>query len=687
MQVRLISLPAAAILLSLYSSIAFAQPIIFEKPLSPRIANYKIDVKLNTEEKRIYGSETLTWHNKSSDLIDELQFHLYLNAFRNNKSTLFEESGGELRGQGIDEDGWGFIEVTKIALADDGDLTDKMEFIQPDDDYTNDKTVFRVPLTKPIRPGDSVVVNIEYFAGLPTPPIRVGYKEEFFFAGQWFPKIGVYIDNAWNTHQFHAMTEFFADFGVYDVRITVPDNNIVGATGIEVSVTDNGDGTATHYYHAEDVHDFAWTASPEFVVFNDRARDVDIRILLQPDRVAQVDRFIQSTKASIEYMQDWIGDYPYPNLTVVDPRRGAMNAGGMEYPTLITAIGIYSMPDNIRFIEMVIAHEFAHNYFYGLVASNEFEEEWLDEGFTTYSDNKIMTGVYGPPDDFVELLGMKISNPQMTRFQYRGTPDMDPLVRNAWELYSEGSEASIPFGKSGVMLLTLENYLGEETMNKIMRTYFERWKFKHPKTQDFVDIANEISGQNLNWFFDQALYKESVLDYKVRYVFTKKVEEDKGYDFTLNPYEEKSESGESGDIEEPANEEAEMKDDSSDSADSDTSETMYRSGVNLQRVGEFIFPVELRVVFENGDTIDETWDGKDKWKKFRYTKPSKLVSAEIDPDRKIPLDVNLTNNSLTVEPQGNGLLKLSSKLLFWVQVLFEEPGLGLLLPTLVPDFE
>lgn len=665
---------------------ALAQPVIFEKPLSPRIANYVIDVRLDTGEKRLYGNETLIWHNRSDDRIDELQFHLYLNAFRNNRSTLYEESGGELRGMGLDEDGWGFIEVTKIALPGGDNLTDRMEFIQPDDDYINDKTVFRLPLPRPIPPGDSIVVNIDFFAKLPTPPIRVGYKEEFFFAGQWFPKVGVYTEDGWNTHQFHAQSEFFADFGVYDVRITVPDDNIVGATGLEVSVTDNGDGTATHYYHAEDVHDFAWTASPEFVVFTDRARDVDIRILMQPDRVSQVDRYMQATKASIEYMQEWVGDYPFPNLTVVDPRRGAANAGGMEYPTLITAIGIYSMPDKIRFIEMVIAHEFAHNYFYHLLASNEFEEEWLDEGFTSYAENKIMINVYGSPSDFIDLMDIKVSNSHMSRAQYRSVPDMDPLVRRAWEYYSEGSKASIPFSKAALMLKTLEKYVGEDTMRKIMRTYFERWKFKHPKTQDFVDIANEISGQDLNWYFDQAIYGTSVLDYRVRYLFTREVKDDEGYDFTLDPYEEQSDSDEE-DNEKDVEAEEESEYISPDSMTVDIPETLYYSGVNLQRVGEFIFPVEIEIVFEDGEMIRETWDGKSVWKKFRYTKPSKLLSARIDPENKIPLDINFTNNSKSVEPLGNGVAKLSARILFWIQFMFEQPELLAILPSLAPDFE
>jgi aminopeptidase N len=170
---------------------------------------------------------------------------------------------------------------------------------------------------------------------------------------------------------------------VYDVQITLPGEFVVGATGIEIDVADNGDGTKTHRYRAEDVHDFAWTASPEFLVFTDRVQDVEIRALVQPDHAEQGQRHLEAAKVAVAYFQDHYGDYPYPNLTVVDPRRGARGSGGMEYPTLITAGTYYRLPTGVRALEGVIVHEFAHNFWYHLLASNEFEEPWLDEGITT----------------------------------------------------------------------------------------------------------------------------------------------------------------------------------------------------------------------------------------------------------------------------------------------------------------
>lgn len=662
-----------------------SQPILFQKPLSSRVANYDIDVKLDPAKRLLHGKEVLTWYNKSQDTITELQFHLYLNAFRNTKSTFMKESGGIYRNFKLDKDGWGYIEVDRINLLSGENLTGAMEFIQPDDDNDDDKTVFRLPLAKPILPGRSIILNLDFTARLPEPPIaRTGAKKEYFFIGQWFPKIGVYLDGKWNCHQFHANSEFFADFGVYDVRITVPEKNIVGATGVEVEVKQNGDGTATHYYHAEDVHDFAWTTSPEFIEVTGKAQDVDIRILIQPDHTSQNQRHLDAAKVAIEYFQNWYGDYPYPNLTVVDPRRGAMMSGGMEYPTLITAATFYGLPAGIRLVEAVIIHEFGHNYWYGMVASNEFEEAWLDEGINSYSECQIFQDQYGPIGDLIAILDLKINGFQINRGRYIAMSDTDPIVRNSWEFYSGSNYGINVYYKTALALTTLQNYLGKEVMQQIMRTYFERWKFKHPTTRDFINVANEISGQDLNWFFDQALFSTVKLDYSVAKVLTKRVRKNDGYDFAFSVSENDTNiidnnmdstvaTSVSDSVFEHQLISSSVEAEPTDSIEAKKEQQMYFSEVKIRRPGDFKFPVEVEMEFENGEKIREKWNGEDSWKKFHYIKPTKLRSAAVDPDNKILLDINYTNNSRAVEKQSLGVNKLAIRFLFWMQFLLDQP--------------
>jgi hypothetical protein len=660
-----------------------SQPIIFEKPLSPRVANYNIKVSLDTKKRFLEGNEKLTWYNKSNDIIHELQFHLYMNAFRNNKSTFMIESRGRSRGFEIDKKGWGFIDITSMVLNSTNDVTSTIQFIQPDDGNSTDKTVARVPLPKPLQPGDSIVVTIKFKEVLPQPPFaRSGAKEEYFFIGQWFPKIGVYINGAWNCHQYHSNSEFFADFGVYDVYMTVPEKNVVGATGLEVKVTDNGDGTATHYYHAEDVHDFAWTTSPEFIVHTTKVQDVEVKLLLQPDHADQAQRHLDAAKVGIEYFQNWYGDYPYPNLTIVDPRRGAGGSGGMEYPTLITAGTTYGLPDGIRLPEMVIIHEFGHNYWYHLVASNEFEESWLDEGINTYSEMQIIRDHYGPEGNMIDFLGIKLSDLQMQRASYISLPDADTTIRKAWEFYSGNSYGVNSYAKPGLMLTTLQNYIGQDVMSKIMRTYFERYKFKHPTTADFIAVVNEVTAENpdwhkdqpiyskinskiivdkevsppnFNWYFDQALRSNAVLDYSVDMIRSYEISTAKGFDYTYS-------------IDSIAEDSKESYDDERD----DTIKS-YITEVRVRRLGDFIFPAEIECAVENGEKIREKWDGQELWKKYRFEKPTKIVYATVDPDNKIPIDINYINNSKTLDFQGLGVNKIALQFMFWMQTLLDQP--------------
>lgn len=666
--------------------VARAQPVLFPEPLSPRIANYDIQVSLDTKQRLLRGQEKLTWVNPSTDRVTELQFHLYLNAFRNNRSTFMIESGGIHRGYKMPEDGWGYIEINNITLPSGERLTEQIEFIHPDNNDIDDKTAVRLPLSRPVLPGTAISVNIDFTAKLPQPPVaRSGAKKEYFFAGQWFPKIGVYQNGGWNCHQYHRNSEFYADFGVYDVRITVPKENIVGATGIEVERRDNGDGTATHVYHAEDVHDFAWTTSPEFVVVTDKVQDVAVRLLLQPDHVCQAQRHLDAAKVAIEYFQDWYGDYPYPNLTIVDPRRGAGGTGGMEYPTLITAGTAYGLPRGIRMVEMVIIHEFGHNYWYHLVANNEFEEAWLDEGINSYSEHQIVAAHYGPTGDMIDFWGLRINDLQLQRAAYLFAPDLDPIIQKSWNYYSFNSYGVNSYQKPSLVLTTLQNYLGRETMQRIMRTYFERWKFKHPTTQDFIAVANEVSGQDLRWYFDQALFTTAILDYSVTDVFSREIKKAAGYDFTLSPFDSEKIGTEFQDsLLVPSLRDSTVASLATDASftrpdtarqDSAATQPMYLSQVTVRRLGNFQFPVEILVQFENGETIREQWSGRELWKKFRYLKPTRLVSATVDPDRKIPLDINFTNNSRTVTSRSKGINKLAIRVLFWIQLLLDQPEL------------
>src|SRR5687768_14003870 len=267
-----------------------AQTQTFDAPepgaRSPRNANYTIDVRLDHGGRALSGRETIRWRNISSQPASELQFHLYWNAWRNLESTWLRERRLLPTFTRPRDDAWGSMDVRVLRVrAPNGatvDLTSQLRHIAPDDGNAEDRTVISVPLPSTVQPNGTVEVEIEWDARVPRPFSRTGYIDDYYFIAHWFPKIGVLEDAGWNTHQFHSATEFYADYGVYDVSITVPRGFVVGASGREQQRTESGE-TTTYRFRGEDIHDFAWTASPRFIESKKTSGSVEMRLLLQPE--------------------------------------------------------------------------------------------------------------------------------------------------------------------------------------------------------------------------------------------------------------------------------------------------------------------------------------------------------------------------------------------------------------------
>jgi hypothetical protein len=235
-------------------------------------------------------------------------------------------------------------------------------------------------------------------------------------------------------------------------------------------------------------------------------------------------------------------------------------------------------------------------------------------------------------------MGLQLSAVDADRLRVINSPNTDPVLRNAWANYNRRSYGANAYSKASLVLETLRRHLPPQTMENILREYVQRWRFKHPKTQDFIDVVNDVSGEDFGWYFDQALYSNAVLDYAVASLTSTPIEE-RGYGF-------------------------------GSTSDDSNQVTKYLSEVRIRRLGEFRFPVELEVVFEDGETIRELWEGRELWTRFRYIRGAKLASASVDPDRKIPLDVNTTNNTRTLERRHVGVKQTSLLLLFlWQFVL------------------
>jgi len=630
--------------------------IINKKPLSIRQTGYNIDTKLDPVTKTVTGKMEAFWVNKSTDIVPDIRLHLYMNAFRNNETTMNSERGGPADNKDSD---YGWVDIRSFTDRNGNDLMPLMKFISPDDGNMSDQTVLQVMLPKPSMPGDTVFIRMIFETKLPIISRRTGYSDDFYFVAQWFPKFGVYeqagtryaINGAWNCHQFHANSEFYSDHSVYNVKITVPKEYIVGSGGMLISEQNSDNNTKDKIltYRAEDIVDFAWTAWPGYAVFNDQWENIKIILLLPKDRIEQAERQFAAVKHAMEYYAKYVGPYPWPYLTIVDPPANGARAGGMEYTTLFTTSSSYMMPGFTHYPEMVTIHEFGHAYFMGILASNEFEEPWLDEGVNSFWEERITDHYYGENSGLIDHPFLKVADKSLGRLSYvlsEGRQDVSNK-EYSWN-YPHGTYGIMSYDKTATWLYTLMGIIGEETTNDIFREYYKKWAFKHPSGKDFVNIVTEVVtrdlgnkfGPDMNWFFDQTLYGTGICDYKVVNIFNNKLENSKD---RMNK---------------------------SDSVDKNTSGAdQYKSIVQLERAGEVMLPVEVLVHFINGEEVLENWDGKSRYKDFVYNGTRRIEWVKIDPEFKIRMDINYVNNSMTLDPDRIPLRRFTNKLISFMQFL------------------
>jgi hypothetical protein len=585
-----------------------------DMPLSQRVVAYWIDANVNTDAKTLDATEILEYRNPSDQSITTVPFHLYLNAFRP-QSTFSKESH-----QSYAKDTQGAIEIKSIVLEGYGDLSQTMHFTAPDDGNQDDHTVMEIALPQPLAPGQAIRFHISFQDKFPLSVARNGYKRDFLMGAQWFPKVGVMWHGAWNCHQYHESTEFFSDFGTYDVKLRLPERYVVGASGVQSGEQANSDGTKTLSFRGEDIHDFAWAASPHFEVADDNFFNslgpVKVHALILASHADHRERYLSIVKQTLQKYDEWYGPYPYKQITLIDPEPGS-DVGGMEYPTLITAGTHWWEPAWFHYLtDETVVHELGHQYWYGMVATNEFEEPWLDEGINSYSETKVMDALFGKNNSSLNARTVYGSDARLDRIFYLFHPDEDPIVRFGWQFANASSYGCIVYAKTASVLRTLESVVGEATMRQALHVYFMRYRFQHPTGTDFLNTVVEVSGrQDLQPFFSQAIYGTETLDYSV------------------------------------------------DSLNSSRESDRYHSTVMVRRKGSFVFPVNLEVGFADGSKEQTTWDGQDRWARWTWDKPSRAVYAQINADHNVLLDLDSFNDSYTLRRDRTARLKLTN---YWV---------------------
>jgi Peptidase family M1 domain len=448
--------------------------------------NYKIEVSLDVKNKTLKGFEQIEYINHSPDTLTYIWFHVWPNAYKNKNTAYAQQFGSTFTRNNI-----GFIDKLQFRINDSNAVIEA---------HPEHIDILKIKLNNFLLPGDSIRIETPFFVQLPEYSSRLGYADEDFYISQWYPKPAVYDRKGWHPMAYLNRGEFYSEFGRYDVSITLPSTYVVAATGelatekelnqYKIIGTKNMKGPGVKYkpafdstyktlrYVQENIHDFAWFASEDFIIRYTQA-------LLSNQHIVDVFTYAKEKGSSfwgnandhiadvLFEMKSLVGEYPYNTISAVE---GVFNrfSAGMEYPTIC----LLNTTDNY-----VLTHEIIHNWFYAVIGTNEREHAWMDEGFTDWYSHKLS------PRELDEIENATA-----------------PIDQNA-ERYSDMRAYSLAvYLKASKWLTLLKVETGTENFNKGMKEYFRKWKFRHPYPEDFQQVMEQVSGKKLNKIF--ALLKE-----------------------------------------------------------------------------------------------------------------------------------------------------------------------------------
>lgn len=509
--------------------------------------SYKINVKLNDVKHELSAYEDIEYKNNSTETLTFIWFHLWPNAYKNNGTALGKQltNSGKTNFYFAKDEDRGYID--SLNFTSNGTAL-KWEF---DKEHID---IAKVYLAKPLAPGESVTISTPFKVKIPIGVFsRMGHIKQQYQITQWYPKPAVFDHKGWHPMPYLDQGEFYSEYGSFEVKITLPANYVVASTGdlqeqteidwLNQKVADtktntkSGDefpASATEYktitYKQSKVHDFAWFADKRYlvtkssVVLPQSKRTVNTYAYFTPGYQYLWKNAAKYVSDAVYYYSLWNGDYPYSHASAVD---GALSAGGgMEYPN-VTVIGAM---DDTTSLETVIAHEVGHNWFYGILGSNERDNGWMDEGINSFNEMRYTYTKY--PNLGLTLFGnSKASQIVMNMvglgdkksaylsymsYLFSARENSDQPIQTHSARFSGINYATIMYSKTAIAFDYLKAYLGDEVFDKCMHTYYEKWKFKHPYPEDLRKVFEEETGKDLSWFFGDIIQTKKRLDYKVR---------------------------------------------------------------------------------------------------------------------------------------------------------------------------
>jgi hypothetical protein len=650
------------------------------------VVKYQLTAKLDPSAHSIDGKGTITLTNVSRAALSDLRLHLYLNAFKNDRTVFRRARVGGFRG---DAEGTpGYVDVTKLAWNGE-DLWSKHEWVThqgatPQDPLTkdspapfqgapSDETDVRVPLPRSVQPGETITLEVEFRDQLPTISERTGFLGSFHFAGQWFPKLAkLEDDGAWAAFPFHHLGEFYADYGSYDVTIDVPSGFVVGASGaVTSSKEENGRHIERHVLG--DVHDFAFTAWDRFVTKERTIEGVAVRLLGPPGYDDPLERELTTLEHAFRDKNARFGAYPYPVLTVVHPPAGAEEAGGMEYPTLITTGGAWWPWNGAHDIEYVTVHEFGHQWFYGLVGTNEVEWPSGDEGFNSFADELAMNTLF-TPGSAASFGPVTLDSELLSRRGVMGPFD-EPIFQPVYKFATGRSYGGRIYGATAAALMTLRRVYGPR-FDTAMGVWTRAQRFQHPKPEEFFAVLERYVGGEC----DQAAraMMTSSIGYDVfveQFAIAKAKLPDGYFDAPGGRQKKDGGSGEGysnmaflgrhGIVDLPVDVELRF-------ADGSRSRRTIRFGpppVVEPPKG----PIDLGAVALGLATNAPRAQGS-TWVRIDADGPKQLVSVVVDPDLSLWFDRDRMNNFASIAGKGGGAPVTRERSIAWLEVLLRGVG-------------
>lgn len=716
--IRLVSLLLASAALIAASLPLWAMPALPQTNL-----RYRIEVELKPDTRALVGAMQIEWANSGDQPVERVPLHLYLNAFAHEGTSWVREVVSRGRKEQLERllevhpDPWGHIELesvhqtARLAAGAGSEALLEWQMIQPDDGNPLDRTLALVELDRSVPPGGVLELRVAFRARLPVPIARTGGEGDFFLVAQWFPKLAAFEEkgvrgsssSGFRPAQFHGPTEFYADFADWDVTLVVPEDFTLGATGRRVEEAVH-EGRLRARYVQRAVHDFAFVAGrglhdETFVLDPQTAGPaVAVRYLLPRETARHLQRWRQAVEGALTVLGRRVGPYPYETLTVVCPPYRHAATSGMEYPTLIT--GFFDDPifsgfplGALRLPEGVLVHEFGHQYFYGLLASNEREDAFLDEGFNTYWESEILTTLYGAGASGGRVLGRPIDARAWRGWSLavNGERIREPVRKRPSWLFRWGTSRNQIYSRPAMILATAARLFGHETLDAVFRAYYERFVFRHPGPEDFLAVAAEVGGENLGAFLREAFLSPELADYQVRQASSEPWKPPRGRlpepegtvsisdenreefpEFGLDPAAREEDGRVLVELRDPgwidgaterrgqvvrrlAEPEIAVRSDAKPREGSAGPHEFFESWVLLDGPARRHLPVSVLFRFDDGVLLREHWDGRSAWRAYRFLRPASLLEVRLDPEERIALDVRPENDARLVDPDSRFL--------------------------------